>query len=257
MWHSILKIAYFIKPENNITFGSLRILKSICIYFGIEVNKKDNALNLSYRLKKYIDSNIDNKVNKINTFYLSILLWDFYKDIIEKNKISNVVSVEELREEEEQHLKINSGCVKSYSRKELEQLEIAEQNYQYNPKTIVNNKEVRKTDVTLKATRIKMANHKCEINKNHKSFTDKTGKHQYLECHHIIPISAQKDFPNIKLDSMFNIIALCPNCHKKVHYAIKKEGKDIFMEMYEIRRKEMLKRGFDSKKIIQIFNDYY
>ena len=256
MWHSILKIAYFINSKNNITFGSFKILKSICKYFEIPVNKKDNSLNLGYRIKKYLDDNIP-RSKDIDSFYTSSLLWMYYKNNIELNGKPKHISTEELQEEEDQHLEINSGRIKSYSKKQLEEIEKKALDYHYEPKTINNYKELRITDGKLKATRIEMSKHKCEVDKKHKSFTDSTGKHQYLECHHIIPISAQKDFPNIELDSMFNIIALCPNCHKKVHYAMKKERYEIFIKMYKTREKEMIEKGFDLDKIENIFNKYY
>ena len=113
-----------------------------------------------------------------------------------------------------------------------------------------------KTDVKHKATRMEHAGFKCEIDHNHKTFTNSFGR-QYLECHHIIPLNAQKDFPNVKLDSMFNIISICPNCHRQVHHAVASEREEIFSKMYELRKDEMLEHGFDLAKINEIFNEYY
>jgi len=62
------------------------------------------------------------------------------------------------------------------------------------------------------------------------------------ECHHIIPLNAQKDFIHTKLDSLFNIIAVCPLCHRKVHYAVKEEKEKIFIQMYNKRKND--KTGF-------------
>lgn len=64
---------------------------------------------------------------------------------------------------------------------------------------------------------LKYANYKCEINPEHKSFiSGSTGK-EYVEAHHIIPLSQQCNYKK-SLDVEANIVALCPNCHKKIHH---------------------------------------
>ena len=68
------------------------------------------------------------------------------------------------------------------------------------------------------------AKFKCELDRTHESFIAKSG-HPYLEAHHLIPISAQDDF-SVSLDVEANIVALCPNCHRKLHC-----GKDIDFEL--------------------------
>jgi 5-methylcytosine-specific restriction enzyme A len=65
------------------------------------------------------------------------------------------------------------------------------------------------------------ANYKCEINKFHNTFQSKVTEENYVEAHHLIPIKEQNRF-DFSLDVVSNIISLCPNCHKLLHY-----GKDI------------------------------
>ena len=60
-----------------------------------------------------------------------------------------------------------------------------------------------------------------------------------MEAHHLIPMSAQNDFEN-SLDVDANIVCLCPNCHRKLHY-----GNQIDEELkilYE-KRKELLNKS--------------
>ncbi len=163
--------------------------------------------------------------------------------------------MEEVAEEYEQFERISRGLVKGYSESEIKALE--KKTYTYENK-LDKEKAIREeTDPKLKVTRMELANYNCEMNCNHKTFTCVSGKHQYLECHHIIPLNAQKDFIHIKLDSMFNMIAICPLCHRKVHYAVKEEKEKLFIQMYQKRKNEMLKYGFDFNQIIKIFNKYY
>ena len=100
---------------------------------------------------------------------------------------------------------------------------------------------------------IKYSNYKCNIDPNHESFISKNGS-QYMEAHHLIPLSVQEKFTN-SLDIDANIICLCPTCHKKLHY-----GKHINGELEQLfnNRKELLKKsGIDiSFEDLQIYYTY-
>lgn len=56
------------------------------------------------------------------------------------------------------------------------------------------------------------ANGICENCKKIAPFRKKTDNSFYLEVHHCIPLSQGGD------DSIENAIALCPNCHRKMHF---------------------------------------
>lgn len=51
----------------------------------------------------------------------------------------------------------------------------------------------------------------CELCGKPAPFYNKKGE-PYLECHHIIPIADKGP------DEVDNAVALCPNCHRKMHY---------------------------------------
>lgn len=248
---------------------------------GFKVDVEYHELSKPFRYNDYKDKYLPNLDFKKNPFtkkglakmgYLfpmeEHIVELFLKKINDKNvkeiiythineKTNKIEELEEIEEEQEQFEEISRGLIKGYSKKELEEIE--KQVFTYENNHNKNGKKITrvKTDPKLKATRMELANYNCEIDCSHKTFTCASGKHQYLECHHIIPLNAQKDFIHTKLDSLFNIIAVCPLCHRKVHYAIKEEKKKIFIEMYEKRKDEMLKHGFDLDKITKIFDKYY
>ncbi|MCB4766573.1 MAG: HNH endonuclease [Sulfurovum sp.] len=57
------------------------------------------------------------------------------------------------------------------------------------------------------------ANYACEMpNCNYQGFLKENGE-SYIEVHHVIPLSEGGE------DSINNTIALCPNCHRALHYA--------------------------------------
>jgi 5-methylcytosine-specific restriction enzyme A len=56
----------------------------------------------------------------------------------------------------------------------------------------------------------RVANGKCRLCEAPAPFLDKDGE-PYLECHHIEWLSQGGE------DSIENAVALCPNCHRKMH----------------------------------------
>ena len=76
-----------------------------------------------------------------------------------------------------------------------------------------------------------------EVNKSHMTFKRKNCNNNYTEPHHLVPLFAAKDFPDIDLDREQNVISLCSNCHNWLHY-----GDDIdkvLKPLFELR-KELL-----------------
>lgn len=86
---------------------------------------------------------------------------------------------------------------------------------------------------------LKKANYLCEVDSSHKVFIRKNSNTNYTEPHHLIPLSAQNDFPETNLDREQNIVSLCSHCHNLLHY-----GSDIdsVLEPLFTQRKELLKK---------------
>lgn len=81
---------------------------------------------------------------------------------------------------------------------------------------------------------LKADNFQCEISQAHKTFTTRKNETPYLEGHHLIPISKQDKFA-ASLDVYANIIGLCPNCHRQLHYGKKSEVRAILSGLYDLR----------------------
>ena len=98
-------------------------------------------------------------------------------------------------------------------------------------------------DEQKKVNTLFLANFKCEVDENHNLFlTDEDTP--YLECHHLIPLMYHDLFDS-SLDVESNLICLCPNCHKKLHY-----GKDIEVELkilYAKRKNRLVNSGIEIK----------
>lgn len=117
------------------------------------------------------------------------------------------------------------------------------------------------TDSRLAKTAIKNAGYVCElyshVSGSHTTFDSANGN-KYLEAHHLIPMKAQKDFVSlgINLDRLENIVALCPNCHKAVHYGTKAEKVKYLRPLYDARIAKLKKLGIDIDFDVLI-DDYY
>ena len=72
---------------------------------------------------------------------------------------------------------------------------------------------------------------KCFFNENHITF-ESYNRLNYVEAHHIIPVALNDSFDE-ELDCEENVIALCPNCHKAIHYAVDEHKEDLLKFIME------------------------
>ncbi len=85
------------------------------------------------------------------------------------------------------------------------------------PTKVVINQTIFKRNPYVVAEVLERANGYCEMCKNKAPFLRDNDGTPYLEVHHIVSLSNDGD------DTVENTIALCPNCHRRVHY-----GKKIY-----------------------------
>lgn len=101
-----------------------------------------------------------------------------------------------------------------------------------------------KKDPSIAKSVIHNAGYLCELNQDHKTFTSRNCNENYVEAHHLIPMSVQSDFSN-SLDVAGNIIPLCPTCHRLLHFAKLPEKTPVLKKLYKIKRSEFLTFGID------------
>jgi len=73
----------------------------------------------------------------------------------------------------------------------------------------------RSADVIVEV--LNRANGYCEGCKRYAPFLRASNNEPYLEVHHIVPLSEDG------LDTVENSFALCPNCHREMHYGMQRE----------------------------------
>ena len=86
------------------------------------------------------------------------------------------------------------------------------------------------TNSRISKTALQIAGFECAVDSSHKTFISKLGK-QYMEAHHFVPMSAQKDF-EINIDRIENIVSLCPVCHSAIHLGNDSVRLDVLSRLF-------------------------
>ena len=86
------------------------------------------------------------------------------------------------------------------------------------------------------------ADFKCEMDTNHESFIAESTGLPYMEAHHAIPMKMQGSF-ECNLDVYANIVCLCPICHRRIHYGLKTDRKNMIYQLYDKRAERLANSG--------------
>ncbi len=114
--------------------------------------------------------------------------------------------------------------------------------------------EVIYSNVNVKEEAKAKANYECEINNDHITFISKANNQKYVEAHHLIPFSKRNEF-DVSIDVVDNLVALCPNCHRKIHLATDNEKKRLLDLLLEKREKKLKENSIliDKSKLYQFY----
>ncbi len=99
-------------------------------------------------------------------------------------------------------------------------------------------------------------NYKCSLEECEmcKYFISKENGKNYLEIHHFIPKEFANDF-DAPIEILDNYVALCPNCHRKIHLAVDNERKHMINTLYNQRKEKLDNHGLHVE-LSQLY-DYY
>ena len=102
-------------------------------------------------------------------------------------------------------------------------------------------------DSRLSKTALERENYTCQINPKHETFKTTRGK-PYMEGHHLIPCTVanaeliiKKNSKNI--DCVENIVCICPNCHRAVHFGDKPTREAIIKTCYNQQAGQLIRAG--------------
>ncbi|MCE4957997.1 HNH endonuclease [Macrococcoides caseolyticum] len=127
--------------------------------------------------------------------------------------------------------------VKLNSKPELEEVfyesEISQPVIAPEPIELNNVKRYRRNILAVKKAK-ESANWICEFDEKHVTFINNFDKKPFVEAHHLIPMSIQ-DLFIYSIDIPDNIICLCPNCHRRIHYGVKTDKREMINKFYKDR----------------------
>jgi 5-methylcytosine-specific restriction protein A len=153
-------------------------------------------------------------------------------------------------EEDLQYEQIINSTIPKNSNSSLENLSFCETS---------NGNQINKKPWVSKKALLK-ANFTCEFDSNHKTFVTEKGN-PYMEGHHLIRCTIkigteiwEKYKRNIDTES--NIVSLCPNCHRQVHFGNKDKKITILERLYNKKRIELENNGIyvTFEKLKKLYN---
>ena len=104
------------------------------------------------------------------------------------------------------------------------------------------NRIIPHRDPQVSINALKYANNKCENDANHLTFKRKRIDIDYMESHHLIPISRYRDF-QYSLDVEENVVCLCPTCHRLLHHGKMSEKEVLLKKLYDARNQALQQCG--------------
>ncbi|EQB34802.1 hypothetical protein M948_20695 [Virgibacillus sp. CM-4] len=214
-------------PHNELTAIDLDLISKT-------TNAKNyEAANICAKYFSYKNMN-DSKL--ITTLSILMDLLDNIKELIGRKSIDDFVD-ELLIKEEIEDLKYQEDILLSKATNTSE-------SPQKKPSLNSYIKESWNRDSSIAKEAIINAKFLCEVDKTHDTFKSLLSKENYVEAHHLIPMNKQNEF-EYSVDVPGNIIALCPNCHRAIHYAEKTFRNKLLKSLYSQRKEKLKKFGLD------------
>lgn len=242
------------KPSGKSSSYARYLIRLVIIY---EDNYKDSigeigSFNALKKLEKIIDLAGFREYNQKENHFPSATISCFRAYVTSKqmireeiidtelnNELSYTSSIEVLNEATTANINTGKGLITGPKcRQEKKQT----QNGGSYPRNIAESMEAKKK-----------SNYTCEMDFGHLTFFTAKDEMHYVEAHHLIPMAAQDYFENT-IDFADNIVTLCPNCHRKIHYALPSSRAEMIEYLY--KRHEKLYEKYDitiNKKLLLSF----
>lgn len=228
----ILGLYYFDKGKN---------IESFTVKFNQYFQKDIGSQTILYSLSKF--KGVDPS-NNINSNFENLSYFNVWKEYIEKEKF---YELKEIYSNFKKGAFINQICEVDYLETKLYNLievpDVITIKDEPQAKPIINSSKgiyvyPRSKEIVINA--LKLANFVCEADCSTELFLRKSGKINYTEAHHLIPLCYQNSF-DYSLDIEANIISLCSNCHNRLHYGFDYEY--LLKVLFELRKTRLKSCG--------------
>lgn len=199
--------------------------------------------HLNWNMTDYTKTSFNTRISNFNSSKKDHLLWLY--EIIKKDNLDSQKNQVKLNSKQikDLALKIINSLAENKSKTTTKVTDVT-QNKQGDHISVLRNeihelyKKRATVDIYNRSNKIKQdtlerANGICELCNEEAPFFTKERK-PFLEVHHIIALS------NEGVDDMSNTVALCPNCHRKMHYGdlSRTEEEKIFEKLIKVTNKK-------------------
>ena len=251
--------------------------------FAESISKKDGSHKKSGKAASYARYLIRLVIIYEDKFGGKIGQLDTYEALNKLEKIGNLPGFKKYNQDEGRFPNATLSCFKAYIiNKQIIQEELTDTKLNYSLNNLYEREyqdEFLKDDKNLvtgptkRATPIKSgktnsyprniaesveakkkSSYKCEMDPKHKTFINFKDARPFVEAHHLIPMAAQDYFDNT-IDFVDNIVTLCPNCHRKIHFATVNEKTEMIKFLYNLREKKFPQYGIEinEKKLMSFY----
>lgn len=112
---------------------------------------------------------------------------------------------------------------------------------------------IQKRNPYLAVKRFALAKYTCEFDTQCRLFQSRCSGKNYLEAHHFIPLAFQPLFKN-SLDTLDNLVALCPFCHRAIHHADVDHTRSLLDSLAKRRKSLFDQYGITESAIYDYYN---
>ena len=246
------------KYEYTIVNGSKRLLAlKKLIYRGFKNTKiiirvlDEKPVNVEEEILLWCVLNRDNipKRPENQRYNICESLMDLYVEYKKNNKLKNVRKREFVGEKMNLSPRRVQDLITKINKDEEKKVIRGKKEVVY-----VNGHYEQKRNPTIKLNILEKAKYQCEYDCNHKCFPNSSGEHNYVEGHHLIPLSYYYLFED-GLDVEANIVCLCVNCHAILHKGNLESKIPILRKLYDLRIDDLRKAGLDIsfEKLVSLY----
>lgn len=108
-------------------------------------------------------------------------------------------------------------------------------------------------DARIAKSAIAAAGYACENVRDHWLFRSRRTSQAFVEAHHLFPVAAASLLGK-NLDVIENIFALCPGCHRAIHYGDNQSSFEIINNLFERRKHVFEKAALDYMDLLTIYS---
>ncbi|MBV7413578.1 HNH endonuclease [Aeromonas sp. sif2433] len=107
-------------------------------------------------------------------------------------------------------------------------------------------------DPLIAKAAIEQSNFTCEIDPLHQTFISPVTGRNFMEAHHLIPMSQQTSF-HIGLDQPANIVSLCPCCHRAIHLGQSSTRRKLLQSLFNKRENVLQQMGVNFERLCALY----